>query len=316
MRQDLAEAICKHPLQVYPSYGDFPEHLAAYVGINRANVMLANGSDQAIELIIRATTAPGEYAIIPKPTFAMATQVAGAHNLKILSPEYTIEQGFPMEETLALVEKHKASFVYLCTPNNPTGTCVNTDAILRLAEACPHTVILVDECYFEYSGMTVQAHVQTHANLFITRTFSKTWGLSALRLGYVIASEENITHLLKVRGPYDVNVPAVLAVRIALEYEDDMQTYVKEVMEHAKPHVEAFLKQHGMHFWSSNGNFILFYPPENTDYYTALKQYGILVRPRQDAAGVPCIRVTIGTLKQMQHFCAVLEKIIKENHAN
>ena len=127
---------------------------------------------------------------------------------------------------------------------------------MELSRAAPHAALLVDECYFEYSGETLVPQLNGLNNVFVTRTFSKTWGLPSLRFGYLISSADNIRALSNIRGPYDINQLAVVAAKAALENTGDNQVYVDEVMNKAKPQLEAWLQEQHVEYWPSSANFL------------------------------------------------------------
>ncbi len=296
-------------LQMYPAYGDTCRLIADYCQVPEQQVMLTNGSDQGIDLVIRSACREGDEAIIPGPSFAMYTQVAKVENLSIIEPQYSKDRGFPTDEVLAAVTE-RTKVVCIANPNNPSGTVVSRSDILRIAKAAPHAAILVDECYFEYVGETVADAVSAHPNLVITRTFSKTWGIPSLRLGYVISNEDNILALLNVRGPYDINQLAVVAIRTALAHQQDVRAYVAEVMTESKPLLEACLEALGIDYWPSGANFLWTFPMEHERLYQAFLEENILVRPKKDASGKTGLRISIGTVEQTKTLMSVLRRCV------
>ncbi|WP_018274032.1 histidinol-phosphate transaminase [Teredinibacter turnerae] len=293
-------------LQMYPAYGDIAEQIARYAKVEPDQVMITNGSDQGIDLVIRASCREGDEAIIPGPSFAMYLQCAKVENLDVHQPQYTREKGYPLQEVLGLINE-KTRLITVANPNNPSGTILSREEIVVLAKAAPEAVILVDECYFEYCSVTVADLVAQYPNIVITRTFSKTWGIPSLRLGYIISARENILPLLNVRGPYDINQLAIVAIRAALANLDGVESYVDEVMQQSKPRLESYLDSKGIEFWPSGGNFlwVFFADPVSTE--ARLQAAGILVRPKMDGDGRLGLRITLGTLVQTEHLLAVLE---------
>jgi histidinol-phosphate aminotransferase len=306
IRKALEDFVNSGRLQMYPSYGNITERIADYCGVQSDQVMITNGSDQGIDLIIRSACNTGDEIIIPGPSFAMYTQCAKVENLTIIEPHYTRDGGYPLAEVLASITD-KTRLIVVSNPNNPCGTLVSPQDILALAKAVPEAVILVDECYFEYSKTTVAEYVGSYPNLLITRTFSKTWGLPSIRLGYVISAENNINTLLNVRGPYDINQFGVVAVEAALDDVASTEAYVDEVMEQSKPLLEQFLSEQGIMFWQSAANYIWAFPEDPDALNDKLLAADILVRPKADAEGRIGLRMTVGTLEQTQHLIEVLK---------
>lgn len=305
----LAAFVVSGRLQMYPAYGDLTAKIAAYCGVKPEQVMITNGSDQGIDLIIRSACNAGDEIIIPAPSFAMYGQCARVENLRIIEPHYTREGGYPLQQVIDAVTD-KTRVIVVSNPNNPCGTLVAPEDIVRLAKAAPQAAILVDECYFEYSQTTVAPWVDECPNLVITRTFSKTWGMPSLRIGYVISAEANINALLNVRGPYDINQFAVVAVEAALANPAATASYVTEVMEQSKPLLEKFLDSRGVVYWPSAANYVWMFPAGPERVNEALIEAGILVRPKADAEGNPGLRVTLGTLAQTERLLAVLAEVL------
>jgi len=307
----LKEHLDTRGLQCYPAYGDLNEQIAAYTGVSKEQCMFTNGSDQGIDLIVRCCCPTGTEAIIPAPTFAMYEQAALTEGLVIKRPFFTRADGFPTKEVLALVTP-QTSLIVLSNPNNPTGTAIPREAMLAVAKGAPHCAILIDECYFEFMSpdSTMVHDVASLPNVFVTRTFSKTWGLPSLRLGSIITAEANIRALCSVRGPYDINHLASIAVKAALKDSKYVFDFVTEHNTLAKPAFEAFLRKRGVEFWPSSANYIFCYFEAPRDLEVTLRGRGILVRPKTDAEGVVGLRVSIGTLKQTQRLIENLEDIL------
>lgn len=305
----LVDFIHSGRLQMYPSYGDVTSKIAGYCGVPEEQVMITNGSDQGIDLIIRSACREGDEIIIPGPSFAMYGQCARIENLNIIEPQYTREGGFPLEAVLAAIT-NKTRLIVVSNPNNPSGTLVSAEDILCIAKAAPGAAILVDECYFEYSKTTVAPYLSEQRNLVITRTFSKTWGLPSIRLGYVLSAAENILALLNVRGPYDVNQFAVAAVQASLAQPETALEYVDEVMGRSKPLLEAFLLERGVGFWPSEANYLWSFPADPERVNEALLDAGIMVRPKADGEGRMGLRITLGTELQTRHLIEVLSPVL------
>lgn len=310
--QALREMINAKQLQVYPEYGDLAGRIAAYARVAPEEVMITNGSAQGIELIFRTFTEKGDAVVIPSPSFAMFDQCAGVAGNAVLRPLYRASDlSFPVEEVLEILEgRQKIKLIVICNPNNPTGTLVQVKDVRKILVKAAEkgTMVYVDEAYSEFSGVSVAPLVREFPNLVITRTFSKAFGLAALRIGYVISCRENLAEIKKVRGPYDVNMMACTGARVALEDSDSMQKYADEVMKKAKPMVEDFFRKNAVPFYKSAANFILFNPTNPEEVFKKLKDNGILVRPRKGQQIDGALRVSIGTVSQMKKFIEAYPK--------
>ncbi|MBI1971534.1 MAG: histidinol-phosphate aminotransferase family protein [Candidatus Wildermuthbacteria bacterium] len=310
VKQALRQFVDSGRLQVYPEYGDLNEIVARYVGCMPDEVLVTNGSDQVIDVVMRAFVDKGEKVIIPSPSFAMEYQSALIQGAEIVKPRYAGPNlDFPLQEVLKLLDANPKLLV-LVNPNNPTGTELALEHVRALLARAKekNVAVLHDEAYFEFSGITALRFVKDFDNLFLSRTLSKQFGLASVRAGYVISQKDNVAELLKICGPYDVNMFARTAIEAALQDPEYSKRYIKEVMEKVKPKVEAFLKEHGIDFYPGAANFLLIKPADPEKILKALKTASMLVRPREDPPGT--LRVSIGTLADMERFCKVLERAV------
>jgi len=313
VKKALKEFIDSGRLQVYPEYGDLDSKVAEYAGVKSSEVMVTNGSDQGIDVIVRAFLKDGDKVIIPTPSFAMHYQSVGVQGAKILKPSYREDLSFPLEEVLDLIEDD-VKLIIFANPNNPTGTVISQNDILKILEKAKEkgVALLHDEAYFEFSNITAKDFLRDFDNLFIARSFSKTFGLVSTRPGYVLSQEKNIKELLKIRGPYDVNMFAKTAILAALDDLEYVRNYVKEVMEKSKPKLEKFFRENNVKFWPSGANFLLVKPKNQERAIKILQSEGILVRPRKGPNIEGTIRVSIGTLKDTELFIKAYSKILKD----
>jgi len=162
--------------------------------------------------------------------------------------------------------------------------------------------VLVDEAYYEFTGKTCLSLLKKYSNLVVIRTFSKAFAIPSLRLGYVVAREEFINELLKIRGPYDVNMAALVAARALLQDRKPWQELVQHLMGESKPALEQFFKEYGVQFYPGEANFLLVEPKGGAaPAVSYLKEQGILVRPmRPPLEG--CFRMSLRRIEDMERF--------------
>ena len=314
--EEISKYISKGNLQLYPEYGDLNEVIADYVGVCPQEVIPTVGGDQAIDIVTRALAKDGDTVIIPKPTFAMLEQSAHVQGAKIVSPRYkgpNLE--FPFDEVMEEI-KPGVKLVVICNPNNPTGTPVPRDQVESIVEkaADVNTGVLVDEAYHEFAPeLTVIDLLSNYSNLFVIRSFAKTLGVPSLRAGLVASQKQNIEELRKIRGPYDVNMPAVAAMK-ALRHQtvrDDIKKYVDEAMKVSKPRVEKFYRENGIKFYLSAAGFHLLEEPGLYDFLRQKEGQRILVRPRSDPPET--VRVSIGTQEDTEKYIEALREYLQAN---
>lgn len=311
VKKALADFVEEDKFHIYPEYDGFKELLAEYAQCNREELVITDGSDRAIDLIFRTFSTKGDEAIIPDPSFAMLFQSSELSNNTIISPNYSKNGEFPMEEVLKTINP-KTKIVVICNPNNPTGTLIQKEEIEKVAKkALEHNaLVLVDEAYYEFSGVTAVPLMKKYDNIIITRTFSKAFGITATRIGYAIAAKELVAEMEKVKGPYDVNMFALTAATASLKDKNSMKIYVQEVIEISKPKLEKFLEEKEINYIPSGANFILLKIKNGNEVYDILDARGIRTRPRPQKNGEVYLRVSIGTEKDTDRLIEELQKIL------
>ncbi|MFA6427330.1 MAG: histidinol-phosphate transaminase [Candidatus Magasanikbacteria bacterium] len=312
VKKALEKLTQENVFQRYPEYGDINERIAQYASTRPKNIMIINGSDQGIDIIFKTFTKPGDEVIIPSPSFAMFYQCAELCGNKIITPTYNTDNGsFPLQDVLnAITDKTK--LVVVCNPNNPTGTQVSPDDIERILKKLKNGLVYVDEAYAEYSGITAIPLIEKYPNLVITRTFSKAFGLAALRIGYVIAPVLLIREMAKVRGPYDINMAGLYTARAVLQNLQPLKIYIQQVMKVSKPMLEQFFRENGVMFYPSSAHFILFRPKNPAQIFNNLRERGFLIRPRKGYGFDNTVRVSMGTVGQTKQFIETYKSLINQ----
>ncbi len=197
--------------------------------------------------------------------------------------------------------------ILISNPNNPTGTAVSLAAIEQILEQAPRAAVLLDEAYFEFCGITALPLLKKFPNLFVSRTFSKAYGMAGMRLGCLFSAAQNIAFAAKAQSPYSVNSLAALAAQAAVEDREYVRGYVEEILE-ARTFAYGELERLGIPFYRSEGNFVLLQLGARVgEVCTRLRAAGVLIRDRShEIAG--CARVTIGTRAQVTRFIEELER--------
>ena len=303
----LRKCLTSDRLSIYPEYADAIRDLAAFFGVSENEFTLTNGTDEAIQLLINTFVDAGDDVLLLRPSYAMNrfyAQLAGACVREI---DYGADLSFPLEELLAAIGPETRA-VFIANPNNPTGTGTSANAVLQVAAEAPHAAVLIDEAYFEFSGVTVLDHFRESPNLFVSRTFSKVYGMAAMRCGCLFSRAENVGWLRKAQSPYSVNMPAAIAARAAIQDREYVANYVSEVLRARDIACEG-LRRLEVKYFPSQANFILFDAGERAiEIRDGLRERGVLVRDR--SYEIPgCVRVTIGTIAQIERFLEELEEL-------
>jgi len=305
--QKISEFLNSH-VHIYPKYGDFLEKLGNYSSVPAENLLLTNGSDQAIDIIMRSLLENGEEAAMVHPGFQMYNQTAGTLGCKLNGPQFPGDFHFPHEELKESVNT-KTRLIVLINPNNPTGSSISLEQIEDLLKSFPDIPVLVDEAYYEFTGETCVSLLSSYPNLIVIRTFSKALALPSLRLGYVIASPDFILELQKIRGPYDVNVVAVLAAREQLNNPEHWQKMVRHLMDESKPAIEKYFDEKQVRYFSSKANFMLVEPSDVQQACKFLMENKILVRPMRSPIDHK-FRMSLRTMPEMQRFMDVFTRYL------
>jgi histidinol-phosphate aminotransferase len=298
----------------YPEREPRESEVGDFLGLDRAQVLLTNGVDEAIHLLCSTYLEPGDEAIIVVPTFAMYAifaQAEGARLVQVLSGE---NFAFPLEEVLSRISE-RTRLIAVANPNNPTGVAVACDILLRVARAAPQAAVLVDEAYFEFHQETILNHTARPSNLFVARTFSKAYGLAGLRLGILAGDSAQMAMVRRSASLYNVNAVALAVLPDALRDQEYVKNYVAEV-QHGRGLLERELQTLGLEYWSSRANFVLVrVGPAHTEFIQALRTRGILVRDRNSDPGCEgCVRLTVGSGEDMRTLIDALRGVIGTIH--
>jgi histidinol-phosphate aminotransferase len=286
-------------LTKYPERAPVEARVAEVLNVKPAQVLLTNGVDEAIHVLCQTYLDPAAEILMPVPTYSMYEVYASATGAAIVTVTGTERFSFPAEQVLAGITP-RTRIIAIANPNSPTGSVVPRAEIVRILEAAPQSIVLVDEAYFHFFGETVIDLLGQYANLVVARTFSKAYGLAGLRLGALIAGEEVMQWLRRVISPYSVNALALACLPAALDDRAYLDWYVAEVKQ-ARAAFSTALLRSGVRSWPSEANFILVeIGPAHRAFVEAMHARGVLVRDRSADPGCDgCVRITVGTREQM-----------------
>ncbi|GAB3394626.1 pyridoxal phosphate-dependent aminotransferase [Azotobacter armeniacus] len=309
IRGELAE------LTRYPDGSGFElkYRLAERCGVVPAQITLGNGSNDILDLIARAWLAPGLNAVFSEHAFAVypiSTQAAGSEGRVVPAKNY----GHDLQAMLAAIDAD-TRVVFLANPNNPTGTWFGPDALERFLARVPERVLVVlDEAYIEYaSGDELPdglEYLARYPNLLVSRTFSKAYGLAALRVGYAVSTPEVAAVLNRVRQPFNVNSLAQVAACAALR-DAEYLAEGRRINDAGMAQLEAGLGELGLSWIPSKGNFIAVdFGRDAASINAALLCEGVIVRPVAGYGMPTFLRVSIGLPEENARFLAALKKVL------
>jgi len=302
------QSLTAEELTRYPERGPVEVLTAEYLGLAPEQVILTNGVDEAIHILCQAFLDAGDELLLPVPTYTMYEIYAASTDAGIVRVPAGADFAFPFEQLLATITP-RTKLIAIANPNSPTGSVCTREQILRIAQAAPQAVVLVDEAYYHFFGKTVMDLVGKISNLIVARTFSKAYGLASLRIGLLAGPEPLLHWTRRVLSPYSVNSVALAALTAALGDQAYLHWYVSEIKE-ARAQFLRDLTQIGFKFWPTEANFVLVQiGPAHKDFCAAMRKQNILVRDRSADPGCDgLVRITIGTREQMQHAAAQIQQ--------
>ncbi|MFZ6010916.1 MAG: histidinol-phosphate transaminase [Bacteroidota bacterium] len=303
----------------YPSpYNRYPdplqwrvkEKLAAVKGVKPAQIFLGNGSDEAIDLLIRAFCEPHiDSILITEPTYGMYSVCAEVNAVNIqsvrLTPTFDLDT-----DAIGKVLSAATKLIFLCSPNNPTANLLGRDKILDLLQQF-HGLIVVDEAYIDFaSEKSFIQKLAEYPNLVVLQTFSKAWGLAGLRLGMAFASEEIIQILNKIKYPYNINIRTQELALQALENVEQKNNWVTEILAQRSKLTESLRSLKIVEqLFPSDANFVLARVKQAHATYQYLMEQKIIVRDRSKVALCDnCLRITVGTPNENEKIIQALKK--------
>jgi histidinol-phosphate aminotransferase len=272
------------------------------------NIFIGNGSDEAIDLLIRACCEPGrDNIIIPTPTYGMYRVSAEINNIKV--KEVLLDEAFNLD-TAGLMNATDAhsKIIFLCSPNNPTGNCFQRESIVEVIRRF-NGLVVVDEAYIDFSTKaSLLSEIKSYANLVILQTLSKAAGLAGARLGMCFSSIEIIEVLNRIKPPYNISILNQEAGLNALN-KNEAGSQVTEIIKERDQLTEALQEiKYVEKVFASEANFLLVRIKNPTRCYEFLKANGIIVRDRShEPLCAGCLRITIGTIQENQKLLEALK---------
>ena len=304
----LRRRLSESGLAVYPEYDEVKPKLAAFFGVSEDELLLTNGTDEAIQLLVNTYVDDGDDVLLLRPSYAMYRFYAEVAGAAIREIGYrSSDLSFPLEELLDAI-RPRTRAVLIANPNNPTGAGTTLEGIRRILEQAAGAAVLIDEAYYEFSGVSALGMLAEFPNLFVSRTFSKVYGMAAMRLGCLFSRSGNVAYLHKAQSPYSVNALAALAAQAAIADPEYVKKYVEEILAAREMLYEGFEKRN-IGYYKSEANFVLFRAGDRAvEIRDNLRAKGVLVRDRSyELPG--CVRVTVGTREQVRRFLEALEEV-------
>lgn len=308
IRELDSESLRRYPT---PRADRFRHAAATLLGVSPENIICGNGSDDILTIAMRTFVPPGGSIASPDPTYSLYTVLSQLQDARHSRIAWRDGWHLPADELLA----SDADAIFLANPNAPSGTVVPASEIEAMAVKFGR-LVLVDEAYVDFTDHSCVDLVRRHANIVVSRTLSKGYGLAGLRFGYAVAQEQVIDQMLKVKDSYNCDALSIIAATAAIED----QTYAKSVWSRIREERErltAELRKLGFAVIPSHGNFVLAGVPGGNGraFYEGLRQQGILVR-FFDAPGLQDkIRISVGSSHENAALVAGVMSLIEKSKA-
>lgn len=275
-------------------------------GVPEARVLVGNGSDEILSMLVRACCEPGRPLVYATPTYVLYRTLAELQDAPYVEAAYDEDYSLPVDELL----KANGALTVVCTPNSPSGTTAPPDQLRRLASNLSG-ILAVDEAYVDFAEEDALGLVQKHENVIVLRTLSKGYSMAGLRLGFGIANPGLIDGLMKVKDSYNVDAVSCLLGAAAIEDQAHKNANASRVKA-SRARLSEALKEMGFRVWPSRSNFLLTRPAagDAERLYQSLKQEGILIRyfnqPRLDDK----LRISVGTDEENTVLIQALARLV------
>ena len=281
---------------------------------DQAGLMLGNGSDELIQIILMAIAGTDAVVLAPEPTFVMYRQIGASLGLRFVGVSLReADFSLDMDAMRDAIRTHQPAVIFLAYPNNPTGNAFAREDVLEVLKLAPNLVV-IDEAYAPFANSTFMPKLAEFDQLLVMRTLSKL-GLAGLRLGLLAGHPAWIEQLDKLRLPYNINVLTQISAEFALSKYEVLDAQVAHIREQRDALSAAVQALPAVKVYPSQANFLMFrlLNADATEVFGALKQAGVLIKNLHPAGGLlrQCLRVTVGTPTENQEFIAALGNILK-----
>jgi histidinol-phosphate aminotransferase len=287
------------------------EALAKLHGVEPEQVFAANGSNEVLQSICLAYGGAGRKAAMFEPTYALHSHIAHVTGTELVQgqrrPDFTLDTAAALE----LIETQLPSIVFLCSPNNPTGLTEDASTVSAVLGAS-QGLLVVDEAYGQFAAWSAIELVNEAVPLAVVRTYSKTWSMAALRLGYLIGPSEIVRVLERVVLPYHLDALKQAAGRLALQFSEQMEDRVASIVSE-RERIISELSKLPVRVWPSQANFVLWRPEtlSGAETWEGLVRRSVLVRDTSSWPGLGgCLRTTVGTKEENDRFLSALAEVL------
>ena len=295
-------------LNLYPddNYTQLKEAIVNYIGCKIENISVGNGSSELLDLCVKTFVDTNELILSLDPTFSMYSIYAKIVNSRYIGAGEGNDFTINVDDIIKSIEENDPKLTIICNPNNPTGTTIKRDDVLRIVKSTDN-VVIVDEAYMEFSNESVVDEIENYDNLIVVKTMSKAFSMAGIRTGYLIANEELVKTIEKVRPPYNLNSISALLATKALKQKDKMLSYVENLKVEREKIYEKLIDM-GVKAYKSGANFV-FFSSKVDNLAEKLIDNDVLIRKFGGKLD-NYYRVTVGSPKENETFLDAMKKIV------
>ena len=295
-------------LNYYPddSYSELKKEINNYVGYEPKNITVGNGSSELLDLCVKTFVDKDETILSLDPTFSMYSIYAQVFSAKYIGAKAEEDFKLNVDSIIKDIKKNNPKLVILCNPNNPTGSVLTKEEVRKIVKSTD-ALIALDEAYMEFGDESLIDEVMDYDNLLIVKTVSKAFSLAGIRMGYIVANEDIITSIEKVRAPYNLNSLSTYIATEALRQKERMFDYVKNIKEEREKIYKALVDL-GVKAYASGANFV-FFKSDIDDLQKKLVDKDVLIRKFSGKLD-GYYRVSIGTKEQNEKFLEAFKEVM------
>jgi histidinol-phosphate aminotransferase len=317
LKKELMVEFVQQPWNRYPSFttSTLRSKLAVCLNVDEDSILIGNGSNELLQLLIAVALPPGAKILIVEPTFSIYRQLAQIAQADLIALNFDRDFAFPVDEIRSALSRRRVDLGILCSPNSPTGQALSKDDLRKiLAES--QGLILVDEAYHEFAQTDYRELMNAFDNLILMRTFSKAFGLAGLRLGYCLGPRDFIQEVSKAKLPYNLNLFSEFVATNMLGQNEMVQSRVAEILKEKQVLRRALSGMAALNVYQSHTNFFIVGSRlPGSELFEKLAQRGILVRDisKQHPLLTNKVRITVGRPEENLQLVEAFHKIFESN---
>lgn len=316
MLQEFKDALNKVEFNRYP-IDDSPalrKAYAKYIGVEADNIMVGNGSDEMLGLIISLVVKGGKKVLTLDPDFSMYDYYTSMANGELVKYPLAPDADFDVYDFIEFGRRNNIEMILFSNPNNPTGRMIGEADLLKIIEAFPRNLVVIDEAYADFADFTMIPYIHQYRNLMILRTMSKAFGMAGIRCGFMIACEHTMDLIYPYKVPYNVNVLTQTMAEISLQHLDLVDNFLQEVKHNRDDFYAAYqaLNLDGITLYPSQANYIYGRCTNKQAFLAALKQHDLSIRDYRDETS---FRITIDKKENNDAVLDAMKEVFEKEKA-